>query len=160
MPSHWRDGSTRGSQSGDVSWGKEQRCSTAYRCSPSSQPCCRLPTLETSANRLSQATDPVGRISRNDYDTAGQLLKVIRAYGTPLQQDYARYSYTANGQRASLPDTNDNRSVHVYDQYDRLCRLYFPVATLGANAANTGGIVESALVLNQRIDAAGEEERS
>ena len=109
---------------------------------------------------MSQATDPVGRISRNDYDTAGQLLKVIRAYGTPLQQDYARYSYTANGQRASLPDTNDNRSVHVYDQYDRLCRLYFPVATLGANAANTGGIVESALVLNQRIDAAGEEERS
>jgi YD repeat-containing protein len=31
------------------------------------------------------------------------------------------------------------------DQYARLCRLYFPVATLGANAANTGGIAENQL---------------
>jgi RHS repeat-associated protein len=96
-------------------------------------------------DRMSQTTDPVGRISRQEYDATGQLLKVIRAYGTPLQQDYARYSYTANGQRASLRDANDNRSVYVYDPYDRLRRLYFPVATLGANAANTGGIAESAL---------------
>lgn len=35
--------------------------------------------------------------------------------------------------------------MYVYDQYDRLCRLYFPVPTLGANTANTGGIAESAL---------------
>jgi RHS repeat-associated protein len=96
-------------------------------------------------DRLLQVTDPVGRITRNEYDAAGQLLRVIRAYGTGLSQDYARYTYTPNGQRASVRDANNNRSVYVYDGFDRLCRLYFPSAALGANAANTGGIAENAL---------------
>lgn len=96
-------------------------------------------------DRLLQVTDPVSRVTRNEYDAAGQLLRVMRAYGTPLQQDYARYTYTLNGQRASVRDANNNRSAYVYDGFDRLCRLYFPVTTLGANAANTGGVAESAL---------------
>ena len=37
----------------------------------------------------------------------------------------------------------ERRDVH--DGFDRLRRLYFPVTTLGANAANTGGVAESAL---------------
>jgi RHS repeat-associated protein len=96
-------------------------------------------------DRLLQVTDPVGRITRNEYDAVGQLLRVIRAYGTSLSQDYARYTYTRNGQRASVRDANNNRSAYVYDGFDRLCRFYFPVATLGANQANTGGIAENAL---------------
>ncbi len=96
-------------------------------------------------DRVLTVTDPVGRITRNEYDLAGQLTRVIRADGTPLQQDYARYTYSLNGQRLSVRDANDNRSAYVYDGFDRLCRLYFPVQTLGANAANTGGIAESAL---------------
>jgi hypothetical protein len=51
----------------------------------------------------------------------------------------------ANGQRLSVRDANDNRSAYVYDGFDRLCRLYFPVTTVGANAANTGGISEGSL---------------
>ncbi|MDP3399751.1 MAG: hypothetical protein Q8R97_01375, partial [Brevundimonas sp.] len=96
-------------------------------------------------DRVLQVTDPVGRVTRNEYDAAGQLTRVMRAFGTPLQQDYARFTYTPNGQQASVRDANNNRSVTVYDGFDRACRLYFPVATLGANAANTGGIAESAL---------------
>ncbi len=96
-------------------------------------------------DRVLQVSDPVGRVTRNEYDAASQLIRVMRAYGDPLQQDYARYTYTPNGQQASVRDANNNRSVYVYDGFDRLCRLYFPVATLGANAANTGGIAESAL---------------
>jgi RHS repeat-associated protein len=42
-------------------------------------------------------------------------------------------------------DANNNRSALVYDGHDRLCRLYFPVATLSANQANTGGIAEGSL---------------
>ena len=96
-------------------------------------------------DRLIIVTDPVGRKTRNYYDAASQLTRIIRAYSDPLQQDYARYTYTPNGMQASVRDANNNRSVYVYDGFDRLCRLYFPVATLGANAANTGGIAESAL---------------
>lgn len=87
-------------------------------------------------DRLLQATDPVGRVTRNEYDLAGQLTRVMRAYGTALQQDYARYTYTANGQRASVRDANNNRSEYVYDGFDRLSELHFPVTTLGANQAS------------------------
>ncbi|MBI1291991.1 hypothetical protein GC173_12235 [bacterium] len=96
-------------------------------------------------DRLLQVTDPVGRATRNEYDAAGQLIRTIRAYGSPLQQDYARYTYSLNGQALSVRDANTNRSAYVYDGFDRLCRLYFPVASLGANQAATGGIAENAL---------------
>jgi len=72
------------------------------------------------------------RITRQVYDAAGQLLQVQRAYGTPLQQSYATYTYTANGQRQTVQDANNNRSTFEYDGFDRLLRLRFPVATTGA----------------------------
>lgn len=102
-------------------------------------------TTYDALDRVLEVTDPVGRRTRNEHDAAGQLLRVMKAFGTPLQQDYARYTYTPNGMQASVRDANNNRSVYVYDGFDRLCRLYFPVATLGANQAATGGIAESAL---------------
>ncbi len=102
-------------------------------------------TAYDALDRVLEVTDPVGRKTRNEHDAAGQLIRIIKAHGTPLQQDYARYTYTPNGMQASVRDANDNRSVYVHDGFDRLCRLYFPVATLGANQAATGGIAESAL---------------
>lgn len=102
-------------------------------------------TTYDALDRVLQVSDPAGRVTRNEYDAASQLIRIMRAYGTPLQQDYARYTYTPNGMQKSVRDANNNRSVYVYDGFDRLCRQYFPVAALGANAANTGGIAESAL---------------
>jgi RHS repeat-associated protein len=102
-------------------------------------------TTYDALDRPQTITDPVGRVTRSEYDAAGQQLREIRAFGTPLQQNYATWTYRPNGQRASVTDANNNRSAYVYDGFDRLCRLYFPSATLGANAANTGGIAENAL---------------
>jgi YD repeat-containing protein len=48
------------------------------------------------------------RITRNEYDLAGQLLRVRRAWGTPLQQDHAAYTYSLNGRRTSVTDANGN----------------------------------------------------
>lgn len=39
-------------------------------------------------DRLLQVTDPVNRITHNEYGLAGQLTRIMRAYGSPLQQDY------------------------------------------------------------------------
>ncbi len=77
------------------------------------------------------------RITHNVYDDASQLLRVQRAYGTPLQQDYATYTYTANGKRQTVKDANNNLSTFEYDGFDRLKRLRFPVATKGANQSST-----------------------
>ncbi|HEX7076766.1 MAG TPA: hypothetical protein VF226_22225, partial [Hyphomicrobiaceae bacterium] len=77
------------------------------------------------------------RITHNVYDAAGQLLQIQRAYGTPLQQDYATYTYTPNGQRQTVKDANDNLSTFEYDGFDRLLKLRFPVATKGANQSSS-----------------------
>ncbi len=77
------------------------------------------------------------RITRNVYDAAGQLLVVQRAYGTTLQQNYATYTYTANGKRQTVKDANNNLSTFEYDGFDRLTKLRFPVATTGANQSST-----------------------
>jgi RHS repeat-associated protein len=77
----------------------------------------------------SQGTFGPDRITRQLYDTAGQLLQVQRAYGTALQQNYATYSYSANGQRASVTDANGNRAELRYDGHDRQNRWVFPSKT-------------------------------
>jgi RHS repeat-associated protein len=88
-------------------------------------------------DRLFQVQDPVGRLTRFEYNLAGETLKEIRAFGTALQQDYATYTYTANGQRETVKDANNNKSKYFYDGFDRLTKLCFPQATLGANTPST-----------------------
>jgi RHS repeat-associated protein len=66
------------------------------------------------------------RIERTLYDAAGRVASVQKAYGTPRAQDYVRYAYTANGNRASVTDANNNLTAYGYDLHDRLARTTFP----------------------------------
>ncbi|GAM96817.1 wall associated protein [alpha proteobacterium U9-1i] len=94
-------------------------------------------SLPSSACTLStQGSAGPDRVTRNVYDEAGQVEIVQRAYGTTLQQAYATYHYTANGMTAWVEDANGNRSAYEYDGFDRLVRLNFPSATVGAHASN------------------------
>ena len=77
------------------------------------------------------------RITKNTYDPAGQLVQVTRAYGTPLQQDDVTYSYTANGQRATVRDADGNTAGYSYDGFDRLARWSFPSATATGTISTT-----------------------
>jgi RHS repeat-associated protein len=88
-------------------------------------------------DRLLSVTDPVSRVTRYTYDLAGQQTVETRAYGTSLQQDYATYTFTANGQRASVKDANGNLSSYVYDGFDRLSELHFPSTTLGVGTSSS-----------------------
>jgi YD repeat-containing protein len=88
-------------------------------------------------DRLYQVTDPVGRRTRFVYDAAGQLTREIRAQGTPLQQDYRRYAYRPNGQISYVRDANNNRTTYIYDGFDRLERVRFPMPAVGANQSNS-----------------------
>jgi RHS repeat-associated protein len=85
---------------------------------------CALGTQGTGANDFGP-----DRITHNIYDAAGQLLTVQRAYGTDIQQDYARYQYTDNGKRKSVTDANGNRAELTWDGFDRQRRWIFPSAT-------------------------------
>ncbi|HEY6642865.1 RHS repeat-associated core domain-containing protein [Povalibacter sp.] len=88
------------------------------------------------------------RITRNLYNAAGQLLTVQRAYGTALQQNYATYTYTPNGQRASMTDANGNRAELRYDGHDRQNLWVFPSKT-------TPGTVDESDYEGYTYDSAG-----
>lgn len=106
-------------------------------------------SLPASACTLgSQGSDGPDRITHNTYDDAGELLQVERAYGTSLQQNYATYTYSANGKRTSVTDANGNLADLRYDGDDRLSRWVFPSKT-------TPGTVDEADYEAYGYDAAG-----
>ena len=76
------------------------------------------------------------RITRNVYDNGSQLREVQRAYGTSIQQTYATYTYTLNGKQQTVKDSNGNLTTYEYDGLDRMWKMNFPSATLGAGVSN------------------------
>jgi RHS repeat-associated protein len=85
-----------------------------------------------------EGSDGPDRITHNIYDAAGQLLKVQKAYNiTALQQDYATYTYSANGKRTAVTDANGNLASMTYDGFDRQTRWNFPSPTIAGVASTT-----------------------
>ncbi|WP_152616502.1 RHS repeat domain-containing protein [Sphingomonas sp. ERG5] len=77
------------------------------------------------------------RITKNSYDGFSQLLKVQKAYASPLQQDYATYRYSPNGKRTIVIDANGNQAMMTYDGLDRQARWHFPDKVLGGAVSMT-----------------------
>jgi RHS repeat-associated protein len=69
------------------------------------------------------------RIAKNVYDAAGQLLTIQKAFGTPLQEDYATYTYSPNGKRTSLTDARGYKASMTWDGHDRQSKWNFPSPT-------------------------------
>jgi RHS repeat-associated protein len=92
------------------------------------------------------------RIILNDYDKAGQLTAIWKAWGTPLQQRYAGYEYSATGQRTALTDANGNRAEMRFDGFDRQSHWIFP-------SPSTAGAVNPADYEAYGYDAAGNRTR-
>ena len=96
--------------------------------SPPPLPICALGTAG------SQGPD---RITRTIYDAGDQVRTVQRAVGISLQQDYARYTYSANGKQLSVTDANGNKASMSYDGFDRQNQWNFPdKVTVGAVSAS------------------------
>lgn len=95
----------------------------------------------TSACAIATVVPDPDRVTKNNYDNAGQLTKVQKAYqvttanGFPqtLQADYVTYTYTNNGKQLTVTDANGNKAQYTYDGHDRLTKWAFPdKATVGA----------------------------
>jgi RHS repeat-associated protein len=116
---------------------------TALRMNPTT-----WSALPTSACTLATTSTSYGpdRITKNVYDDAGQLLKVIKAFGVAgLQQDYVTYTYTDGGKQKTVTDANGNKATYSYDGYDRLVAWAFPSKTVaGSSAACTIGTIAEA----------------
>ena len=77
------------------------------------------------------------RIIKSTYNILGQRLKVQEAFGTPLQQDYATYTYSQNGKQASVRDANGNVATMAYDGLDRQSQWNFPSKTSVGQTSTT-----------------------
>jgi RHS repeat-associated protein len=80
-------------------------------------------------------SDGPDRITRNIYDSAGQLLQVRKAVGTPVESADATYSYTTNGKQQDMVDARGGHARFVYDGFDRQTQWIFPSPT-AASAFN------------------------
>ncbi|WP_257543907.1 RHS repeat-associated core domain-containing protein [Sphingopyxis sp. DBS4] len=77
------------------------------------------------------------RIIKNTYDATGRLLKIQKAYGTALQQDYATYTYSPNGKQTSLTDARGYKASMTYDGFDRQVKWNFPSLTTTGTVSTT-----------------------
>ena len=104
-------------------------------------------------DRAVLVSDPIGRRVGSVFDAAGQLLCTWRGWDNAVAPGnctwdpasyvgvgkfrYAQYTYSANGQLATVEDANLNRSAYEFDGFDRLVKLRMPLPTKGAQAAST-----------------------
>ncbi len=96
---------------------------TAVRMNPDA-----FATLPNSACDLGvEGAHGKDRITKNTYDAAGQVTHIRRAFGVVgLERVDATYTYTSNGQIASMTDARNFKALMVYDGFDRQTFWHFP----------------------------------
>ncbi len=101
-----------------------------------SHPGCDITTTYYDAlGRLEIVKDAEGRQTKTVFYDDGKVHKIIKAFGSSLQQDYATYTYTANGNEASVMDAKGNVTEYEYDGHDRLKIFKLPSTTVGSIAS-------------------------
>lgn len=66
------------------------------------------------------------RIRQTLYDATGRVTQEESAYGTSLAQTTASYTYTGNGQIATITNARGYRTTFEYDGFDRLVKRRYP----------------------------------
>ena len=74
-------------------------------------------------------TNGPDRITKKVYDTENRVTQIQQAVGTTLQQNYATYTFTPNGQQATTTDARGYRAEMRYDGFDWQTHWYFPSQT-------------------------------
>jgi RHS repeat-associated protein len=79
------------------------------------------------------------RVTRTQYDAAGQTFKIYKGWGSADQITYAEYAYTPDGRQASYKDANLNQTGLDYDGYGRLAKTTFPLGSLELYSYDNNG---------------------
>jgi large repetitive protein len=76
----------------------------------------------TSQGQIDTITDALGRITDNDYNTLGRLIKITFAKGT-ADEGVQQFEYDAAGNQTAIVDENGNRTGFAYDALNGLTRI-------------------------------------
>jgi len=83
------------------------------------------------------------RITKYSYDAAGRQTLVQTGYGVSgVQANEVTTTYTDNGQIASATDAEGNMTDYSFDDHDRLWKIFYPNATKGSGASNSGDYMQ------------------
>jgi len=143
----------------DVHGGPARRAVTQYSydiagrldCTAIRMNAANLASIPASACTPATVTaDGPDRITKNNYDYAGQVTSVQSGYGTTGVATDVAATYTNNGQVETVTDGESNRTTYQYDGFDRLVKTRYPVATKGAATSSTTDYEE--LVYNAQGD--------
>ena len=70
------------------------------------------------------------RIEHYKYnDEKLRLTELVKAYGTKLEQSYAKYSYNSFWGKSSIQDANGNLTKYTHDKFGRLYQVNYPDKT-------------------------------
>lgn len=83
------------------------------------------------------------RKTQTVYYANGNIHKVVRGYGTSIQQDYKTYTYNTDNQIASVADANGNVTSYGYDGHGRPNTTTFPDSTFEQLLYDLAGNVTS-----------------
>jgi RHS repeat-associated protein len=94
-----------------------QRMNPAYFASPPTSAC----TLGT------QGSYGPDRITQNTFDALNRVVRVHTALGTSSEAEEMHRAFTDNGLVKYTEDGNDNRTAHIYDNFDRPLEIRYPM---------------------------------
>lgn len=83
-----------------------------------------------------QGTNSPDRITKYEWDDAGQLKKTISGYSTLVQRVDVQYDRNLNGSVTKATDAKGNVTAYQYDGYDRLLRTCFNSSTCSSASSD------------------------
>lgn len=82
-----------------------------------------------STNWMETETDPCGVVTKYEYDGNGNLTKIIRDFGGPLENTTA-YIYDSSGNQTSVTNPLGNTTNYEYDANGNLTRITDPLGNV------------------------------
>ncbi|AMM12940.1 hypothetical protein AX768_01230 [Burkholderia sp. PAMC 28687] len=130
----WMTSCTRYSTTGKATrvWGPALTA-TANTCPAEAAPVAITDTSYDDLDRMSLVTQNLtqtqggNRVTQTIYNADDTVQALKRAVGTPLEQTYATYQYTPNGNLHAVLDAKNNATMYTYDLFDRRLRTYYPM---------------------------------
>ncbi|WP_080572831.1 RHS repeat domain-containing protein [Sphingobium yanoikuyae] len=109
-------------------------------------------SLPASACSLQAAgTDGPDRITKTNYDAAGQVTSVTEGVGTSAAATVVTTTYGNNGQQLTLKDGENNLTTYEYDGFDRLSKVRYPNVGKGAGTSSTSDYTQNSYDVNGNV---------
>lgn len=83
-------------------------------------------TFLAGTNLIETETNPLGIVTKYEYDDRGNQTAIIKDFGGPLESTTA-YTYDSHGNQISVTDPLGNITTHEYDAYGNLVKTTDPL---------------------------------